>query len=117
MTKKYYELDDFDEPDYDSFDVQIDFRFTGDKSNYVKYNETYSNHAKIIIDRLQPDGICHEGGGMALYFKNVPLMTNEFKRDLEFTNDYWQSRSIQFEVSNYSDYKNNIYLNSSANAN
>ena len=32
MTKQYYQMDDFEEPDYDSFDVQIDFRFIGGNS-------------------------------------------------------------------------------------
>ena len=36
MITRYMELDDFLEPDYDIYDVQFDFRFIGDKSNYVK---------------------------------------------------------------------------------
>ena len=106
MTKQYYQMDDFEEPDYDSFDVQIDFRFIGDKSNYVKSNETYSNQARIIIDRLQPDGICHEGGGMALYFNKSTTSTSVL------INSYWKQRTPDFKLINYSDYVNNIYINS-----
>ena len=114
MTKKYYKLDDFEEPDYDIYDVQIDFRFIGDKSNYVKSTATYSNQAKIIIDRLQPDGICHEGGGMALYFKNSTTRVNQLfgVSTSVLIDSYWKQRTPDFKLVHYADYENNIYLNS-----
>ena len=104
MTKRYYQMDDFDEPDYDSFDVQIDFRFIGG-STFLNPDK-YSNQAKIIIDRLQPDGICHEGGGMALYFNKSTTSTSVL------IDSYWKQRTPDFKLINYSDYVNNIYLNS-----
>ena len=108
MTKKYHKLDDFDEPDYDSFDVQIDFRFIGGSS--FLNPDKYSNQAKVIIDRLQPDGICHEGGGMALYFNKSNLATNDIT-SVKLTSSYWKYRTPDFKLINYSDYENNIYLN------
>ena len=118
MTKKYYKLDDFEEPDYDIYDVQIDFRFIGDKSNYVKSTETYRKHAKIIIDTLNPDAICHEGGGMALYFKNAGVTTSSLNHLYDengipvLTDSYWKHRTPDFKLVHYADYENNIYLNS-----
>ena len=115
MNKKYHKLDDFDEPDYDSLDVQIDFRFIG--SSFLNPDK-YSNQAKIIIDRLQPDGICHEGGSMALYFKNAGVTTSSLNHLYDengipvLTDSYWKHRTPDFKLINYSDYENNIYLNS-----
>ena len=110
MTKKYYQMDDFEEPDYDSFDLLIEFKFIGDKSNYIKSNETYSKQAKIIIDRLQPDGICHGGGIMALYFNKSTTSTSVLKYG--YLNSYWEQRTPDFKLLNYSDFENNIYINS-----
>jgi hypothetical protein len=104
MTKQYHKLDDFEEPDYDSFDVQIDFRFIGG-STFLNPDK-YSNQAKIIIDRLQPDGICHEGGAMALYFTNGGISTTVL------IDSYWKQITPDFKLINYSDYENNIYINS-----
>jgi len=104
MTKRIKLLDEHS--DYDIYDVQIDFKYTG---NSFLNPDKYRNQVQIIIDRLQPDGIYSGSGSIAFYFNDSYTLFFS----LGILNDsYWKQRTPDFKLINYSDYENNIYINS-----
>ena len=105
--------------DYDIYDVQIDLKYTGEKSFFNPIlNAKVVKQSKIIIDRLKPDAIYSTAGSIALYFKNAGVTTSSLNHLYDengipvLTDSYWKHRTPDFKLVHYADYKNNIYLNS-----